>query len=275
MRKLKLLFRVSRPVLWPIVPIIFLGGLWIGGSAFTLIPLIEFFLLSLPYCIFLYGINDVYDYETDKKNQRKGGAQGLKLQKKYHKLVLRAAGMSIIPLVLVSLLTLNAAHILALLLFLWVSYAYSAPPRLKSRPPLDSITCAVLYVLLPFAIGFSLGKPLTELPIQIYAITLGAIGMHAYSTLMDYHADKRAGDTTFSIRFGKRGTAAFACAMFLIAYLIGFSTLLLNVYILLGVLLFAYSIWQPTRTTTTVVSCIMYLSFVLVSLAIFSQQFIS
>ena len=47
----------------------------------------------------MYGINDVFDYESDLRNPRKGGAQGAVLTPRMHRPTLWAAGLSCAPFV--------------------------------------------------------------------------------------------------------------------------------------------------------------------------------
>ncbi len=106
---------------------------------------------------------------------------------------------------------MNIANILSMILLLLVSYAYSAPPlRIKERSPLDSISNLFIYFLLPFILGFSLGKPISEIPWQTYLISLSVIGGHVFTTIADYTPDKKAGARTFSVLFGKKAAVIFS-----------------------------------------------------------------
>ena len=149
-------------------------------------------LLSVPYCIFLYGINDIYDYETDKINPRKGDLkgggflEGIKLEPAYHSYIKRVSFLVISLLFLTSFLTLNIANILGMLLLVFFSYFYSAPPlRLKERPPLDSFTNGIGYFFLPFLLGFSFGEgSIINVGIDVWVgyilLTVCVMGIHAY-----------------------------------------------------------------------------------------------
>ena len=50
-----------------------------------------FFLV--PYNLAMYGINDVFDYESDLRNPRKGGAHGAVLDRRMHRITLWAAAL--------------------------------------------------------------------------------------------------------------------------------------------------------------------------------------
>jgi 4-hydroxybenzoate polyprenyltransferase len=76
MNKFLLLIKVSRPLSWAVFPLVFLLGLIVSGNisgSITITPLaiLQILLLSFPYCTFLYGINDVYDFEADQINPKK------------------------------------------------------------------------------------------------------------------------------------------------------------------------------------------------------------
>lgn len=57
-----------------------------------------FFLI--PYNLLMYGINDVFDYESDLRNPRKGGVEGIVLASRWHRLTLWWACLLPVPFVL-------------------------------------------------------------------------------------------------------------------------------------------------------------------------------
>ena len=116
--KLILLLKTSRPIFWIVQPLVFLISLFISGAALSSLSIIQLILLSFPYCIFLYGINDVYDYESDKLNPRKGLVEGIKLKPKYHDFVKRVSYWMIGVLMVVSILTFNFTSLLISILLL-------------------------------------------------------------------------------------------------------------------------------------------------------------
>ena len=60
--RIVLLLKMSRPVSWVFAPLVFLVGFACFGAVLTPVSLFQLVLLSIPYCIFLYGINDIYDF---------------------------------------------------------------------------------------------------------------------------------------------------------------------------------------------------------------------
>jgi 4-hydroxybenzoate polyprenyltransferase len=92
----------------------------------------------------------------------------------------------------------------------------STPPwRLKIRPPFDLISACILGFFAPFALGFSFVDDAMALPLQVCYFNCCVMGFHALSTIMDYDVDKRSGDRTFAVAYGKRAAALFPATLFL------------------------------------------------------------
>ena len=85
---IRTLFWASRPVSWvntayPFAAAAILTG---GLPAWLVVLGVVFFLV--PYNLLMYGINDVFDYESDLRNPRKGGVEGIVLASRWHRLTL-------------------------------------------------------------------------------------------------------------------------------------------------------------------------------------------
>jgi len=68
------IIKISRPLAWIVSPIcICVGFVLATGSLKPTSPFLwlEFFLFTFPYCFVLFGVNDVFDYESDLRNPRK------------------------------------------------------------------------------------------------------------------------------------------------------------------------------------------------------------
>ena len=248
MNKLKLLLRVSRPHLWPITVLIFIAGFVYSGAAITPLMIFQAILLSFPFNLLLNGINDIYDYNSDKINPRKRKiTQGKLLAPKYYPLVRRAASISALLLLVSSILTLNFFNFAVMSIGLFVAYFYSAPPiRLKEKPPLDSIASG-MWGLGPFALGFSFGGPLSQMPLAIYWLTIAIIAIHAISTIRDYTPDKETGIKTFATVYGKRSAAFFALSVFILLLFINIGGLLIFYTTLLFCALYAIIFVYPSE----------------------------
>lgn len=261
------LIKTSRPVFWAAAPLVFLIGMKYSGGTLSVLPIIQMILLSFPFCIIGYGINDIYDYKSDKTNPRKGLIEGMRLSPKYHRFIKQASLIVAVSLFSASLLTLNATNIIAMLLLLFFSYYYSALPlRFKTKPPLDSLTNGMGYFFLPFLLGFSFGGAISEIPLKIYFVTLCVTAAHSFTTLMDYSVDKKAGDVTFAIFFGKRTAAFFAFAAFATTYFLsGIETLSIKYYLVFSSFLFLIASIYPSERLAALLVKIELIGFLIVA----------
>ncbi len=232
MNDLILLIKASRPASWVVGTLLFLTGFYASGADFTVKPLINIQILILISLI-VFGINDVYDYETDIRSKRKRSfIEGHSLPKEKHSLVKKACAFSAAIAMLFSFATLNATNIAATAFTVFLAYAYSAPPlRLKEKPLLDSLSNSLL-VMAFLMLGFSYGGTLFEFPLKLIYASMGAAAVHALGALMDYTPDRKAGVTTIATFFGKRFAALFATAV-IMAILIfsGINNFVLNAYL--------------------------------------------
>ena len=210
MENLLLLAKVSRPALWPVGALVFLGGILYSHAELDALAIAQLALFSFPASLYLCGINDVHDTETDRLNPRKGSTEGARIPAGKRNFVEKASLLMALPILAASFLTLNAWNALSTILFILLGYAYSAPPaRLKEKPPLDSLSNGIGCLAI-FAAGYGYGAdPLLLFPKAIFGV-LCIAGLHAVTTMMDYDADRKAGQRTFAIAFGKRAAVLFA-----------------------------------------------------------------
>lgn len=240
-------------------------GLLNSESEFGMIQIIQLVLLTFPCCLFVYGINDIYDYKSDRINPRKKLLEGVKLSPKHHSLIKSSSIICMAFLAASSVITLNIGNLLSVLLFLFLSYSYSAPPlRLKERPPLDSFANAAI-ILSAFAMGYSFGGSIFEIPAKWYLIGFAIMGIHAFSTIMDYTADKKSNQKTFSTVFGKRAASLFALFSFVVtiffAELSNFTTFISAIYSAM----FLIMIFVPSENLSRIFFKIGYAGFILIT----------
>ncbi|HEY9324431.1 MAG TPA: prenyltransferase [Agromyces sp.] len=189
---------------------------WIIGTLFFLIP----------YNLAMYGINDVFDYESDLRNPRKGGAHGAVLDRRMHPITLWAAGLSCLPfiVVLVGLGSPGSWLVLAFSLFFVVFY--SAPPlRLKERPFADSVTSSI-HFFSPAVYGLVLAGAVWtwQLVLVIVAFGLWGVASHAFGAVQDVSADREAGIASIATARGARWTVRFALACYAAAGVVMLAT---------------------------------------------------
>lgn len=216
----------SRPVSWinTAYPFAAATVLTTGRIDATLIVGTVFFLI--PYNLAMYGINDVFDYESDLRNPRKGGAHGAVLERRLHAITLRAAALSCLPFVVYLVLVGTPISWLVLAISLFFVVFYSAPPlRLKERPVADSVTSSI-HFFSPAVYGLVLaGATWTwQLSAVIVAFALWGIASHAFGAVQDVVADREADISSIATVFGARTTVRLAIAGYATAGVAMFGT---------------------------------------------------
>lgn len=216
----------SRPVSWinTAYPFAAATVLTTGRIDATLIVGTVFFLI--PYNLAMYGINDVFDYESDLRNPRKGGAHGAVLERRLHATTLWAAALSCLPFVVYLALVGTPISWLVLAISLFFVVFYSAPPlRLKERPVADSVTSSI-HFFSPAVYGLVLaGATWTwQLSAVIVAFALWGIASHAFGAVQDVVADREADISSIATVFGARTTVRLAIAGYAAAGVAMFGT---------------------------------------------------
>jgi 4-hydroxybenzoate polyprenyltransferase len=161
----------------------------------------------------MYGINDVFDYESDLVNPRKGGIEGALLNKKYHKLTIWSACLSCVPFLIYLYSISNQSAALYLSLFIFTVIAYSAPKlRFKEKPFLDSLTSSS-HFFGPMVYALALAN--TDLSTRstlscILAFMLWGIASHAFGAVQDVIADREGKISSIATVIGAKATVRFA-----------------------------------------------------------------
>jgi len=210
------LFVASRPVSWINTAYPFAAAylLTTRGIDVTLIIGALFFLI--PYNLAMYGINDVFDYESDLRNPRKGGTHGAVLDRRMHVITLWAAALTCLPFTVYLLVVGTPASWLILALSLFFVVFYSAPPlRLKEVPFADSATSSI-HFFSPAVYGLVLAEAVWswQLAAVIVAFALWGVASHAFGAVQDVAADRAAGISSIATARGARWTVWFALACY-------------------------------------------------------------
>jgi 4-hydroxybenzoate polyprenyltransferase len=213
------LFVSSRPVSWINTAYPFAAAYLLTVRELDATFVVGTLFFLVPYNLAMYGINDVFDYESDLRNPRKGGTHGAVLDRRLHRITLWAAALSCLPFVVWLVAVGDPLSWLILALSLFFVVFYSAPPlRLKERPFADSVTSSI-HFFSPAVYGLVLGGAAWDLPLSaiIVAFALWGVASHAFGAVQDVVADREAGIASIATVRGARWTVRFALACYLLA----------------------------------------------------------
>jgi 4-hydroxybenzoate polyprenyltransferase len=225
---IKKLFWVSRPISWINTAYPFAVAYFLATRQVDLPLVLGALFFLIPYNLLMYGINDVFDYESDLRNPRKGGIEGALLEPRLHRITVVSAVASSVPFILYLTFVGSSASTGWLYLFVFTVIAYSAKGlRFKEKPFLDSLTSASHFVG-PMIFGLSLaGANLANGDVLQYiaAFTLWGVASHAFGAVQDVRADREGGIASIATAIGARATTRFAWFAYLAAaLLVGFSS---------------------------------------------------
>lgn len=225
MSSLQFLLKVSRPRFWLYVFGPYIVGLAAGAATrddFVRIENLVFGLyFLLPANLLIYGINDIFDWETDRLNPKKVGYEMLVRPESHRRLAIWMAVLNL-PFAAAALFLAPQA-LPSLAGFLFFSVFYSATPiRAKTVPFIDSLF-NILYVF-PAAFAYQMLTG-TFLPLGIFAAAgLWTMAMHAYSAIPDIKADEEAGFSTIATELGPNWTHGFCMACYSLAMILCFGS---------------------------------------------------
>lgn len=225
------LLKLSRPRFWFYLLGPYLIGLVTSTSIYeaSWLTLLWGIFFSLPANLFLYGINDIFDWETDRLNPKKSGYEILVQPQQRTALLVTIVGL-LIPGIILSMYS-TILVVIAFSLFMLLGFFYSAPPiRAKTKPFLDAFF-NILY-LMPALIGYFLiaGSKLNWY--IIIAAGLWTMAMHAYSAIPDIKPDQEAKISTIATYLGKNRTLVFCTICYLASALLAGSQIGTIAYVL-------------------------------------------
>lgn len=183
---------------------------------------VGFVYFLVPYNLAMYGINDVFDYESDLRNPRKGGVEGAVLAPRYHRPVLIAVAVTNVPFLVALVLLGGPASWLVLAISVFAVVAYSvARLRFKERPVLDSLTSSTHFVSpAVYAVALAGRAPDARVLLLLAAFFCWGMASHAFGAVQDIPADREAAIGSIATVFGARATVRFAAALYLAAALL-------------------------------------------------------
>ncbi|TFF91708.1 prenyltransferase [Candidatus Thorarchaeota archaeon] len=214
----RLAYKVSRVRFW-----LYLGGTYLVGymigvaNTYLAEPsmavlysfidpyfLLHLFYFILPANIFLYGVNDISDKDTDAFNPKKDEKEYRAVEQDARKLYGLVFASFLYGAILIAFQpTMEARFIF--LSWMALSFLYSAPPlRLKARPVVDFLS-NLLYVL-PAILAFN--QLTLEIPplLPLLAAFSWTWAMQLFSAIPDIEADRRAGIQTTAVAIGRRAS---------------------------------------------------------------------
>lgn len=248
-RVIRELFVSSRPVSWINTAYPFAAAYLLTTRHLDPTFVIGTLFFLVPYNLAMYGINDVFDYESDLRNPRKGGAHGAVLDRRMHGITLWAAGLSCLPFVVYLTLVGSPVSWLVLALSLFFVVFYSAPPlRLKERPFADSITSSIhFFSPAVYALVLAGATWTWQLLAIIVAFAFWGVASHAFGAVQDVVADREAGISSIATARGARWTVRFALTCYTLAGVIVLFTAWPGPLAALAVVPYLVAVW-PYRS---------------------------
>jgi 4-hydroxybenzoate polyprenyltransferase len=219
MRILRTLFVSSRPLSWVNTAFPFAAAYLMTARSVDTVFIVGTIFFLVPYNLAMYGINDVFDYESDLRNPRKGGVEGAVLARELHRPMLWAVGVTTIPFVVYLVAVGNPASWVALAVSLFAVVAYSLKGlRFKEIPYVDSVTSSMHFVS-PAIYGLALaGATFTPaLWLVLGAFFLWGTASHAFGAVQDIRADREGGLKSIATALGAATTTRLAIAEYLAA----------------------------------------------------------
>ncbi|GAA1724368.1 prenyltransferase [Isoptericola hypogeus] len=213
------LIGASRPISWVNTAYPFAAAYLLSAGRLDAVLVIGTLYFLVPYNLLMYGTNDVFDYESDLRNPRKGGFEGVVLGLRWHRTVLWSAALSNAPFLVYLVVVGGPASTAVLALSVFAVVAYSAPGlRFKERPVLDSVTSSTHFVS-PAAFGLALAgaEPGRATVATMVAFFLWGMASHAFGAVQDIAADRAAGIASVATWLGARSTVRAAMVGYALA----------------------------------------------------------
>jgi len=216
---LKALFVSSRPLSWVNTAFPFAAAYFLTTREIDLTLVIGTIYFLIPYNLAMYGINDVFDYESDLRNPRKGGVEGALLDTSMHRPTLWAAAITNIPFLIYLVAVGNPLSWLVLAISVFAVLAYSAKGlRFKEKPFVDSLTSSTHFVSPAIYALVLAGAAFTpQLWTVLIAFFLWGIASHAFGAVQDVIADREASISSIATVIGGRATVRVSVVAYVLA----------------------------------------------------------
>jgi len=211
------LFKVSRPISWVNTAYPFAATYLVLGGGVNIVFIIGTLFFLIPYNLLMYGVNDVFDYESDIRNPRKKSIEGAVEAKSFHPTILWSSLILVVPFVVTLALLSPPWSVLVLAVILFFVVAYSAKEfRFKEIPFLDSITSSIHFVgPMIFAIAATGFQP-KAWPFAL-ALFLWGIASHAFGAVQDVVPDRAGKLKSVATIIGARYTVWLSILLYALA----------------------------------------------------------
>lgn len=251
MELMRQIFWTSRPVSWVNTAFPFAAAYLLIVRDVDALFVVGTLYFLIPYNLLMYGVNDVFDYESDMQNPRKGGVEGAKLDPRYHRLVLWIAAICNIPFLIALFVMGTTTANLVLVYVVSMVIAYSVRGlRFKERPVLDSATSSTHFVG-PMVYAMVLTGWNDAFWVYVLAFFAWGMASHAFGAVQDILPDRAGGIGSVATRWGAQKTVLFSTAL----YMLGAGAVLTQGWFLLPaaacLLLYAVNVVQFSRLSDT------------------------
>ena len=145
----------------------------------------------VAFHLLIYGVNDVFDQETDARNPRKGTLEGARIDRSEIRPIALGVIVSNVPFLVYFALFVPPSAVAWMLLYALLFVGYSVPPaRFKARPYLDSLSNAAYAFPLVFV-------PLGHGEGPVWPAAIGSMAWsaakHTFDAVQDVDEDRKVG----------------------------------------------------------------------------------
>ncbi len=211
------LFHISRPVLWVNTVGPATVGMWLAGELWRWEALPVLLWLTLPFNLLIYGVNDVFDQETDARNPRKGTLEGARIGRSEVRPIALGVVLTNVPFLVYFVLSVPLSAVSWMVLYALLFVGYSVPPaRFKARPYLDSFSNAAYafpLVFMPLALGEASVWP------AALGLMVWSAAKHTFDAVQDINEDRKVGIETTAVRLGPKGVVLWSGSLWALASL--------------------------------------------------------
>ncbi|PKQ27373.1 MAG: prenyltransferase [Actinobacteria bacterium HGW-Actinobacteria-4] len=213
----------SRPISWINTAFPFAAAYLLVERQIDVVLVVGTLFFLIPYNLLMYGVNDVFDWESDLTNPRKGGIEGDVIRereqaRRVHRGILMASTVTVVPPFTWLLFQGSAMAAATLALVVLGVLLYSVPyARFKERPFLDSFTSALHFAgPLIYALVLT-GAELSARGVWPIVASFVAWGMasHAFGAVQDVRADREGGIGSIATVLGARPTVWLALSLYI------------------------------------------------------------